>query len=775
MDGALQTLTGLGFSRKADRNLALPFALDQLDILAPLTAECFAYACKDSNSLVSVSGMNKFTVRITDCSGKVLVILKGFSTRNFKKDSSQDNISKQEKNTLLCFEPVFKEKVLQANLQKQSLGTTMMLCGKEEWQGQLRKQLCTQSIGVEQLISVNFGEKYECLYDNQYVVNPKFFQDYEYLLHDLKKTEKKIDTVIYTLDFTDAKDLDRNIEEESIRVKAYLETLICLVQSWIKQGRKDRVKLLCLVREFKAKETIIGQALGGFLQTLVQEHFYFQCKLVVIREEKKDIKVDNMAQLVSQELLSFDDNYQYLRYENGSRMEQSYKEIEQNRLIFEGSSFSPDGVYVITGGLGGLGLIFARYLLKYGAGRVALLGRSEIDSKKQAQLDKIEAASNGAICYIRCNIADKKALAEVFNQMKNTYGSIKWVIHSAGMLYDTRIAKKELNKIEDVLAPKVKGTLFLDVLTQEEPLEFFVLFSSIASVLGNVGQCDYAYANGFMDSYAWNRQKLVDEGKRSGRTVSINWPLWQEGGMQVDKASKQILFRSTGMRLLGSKEGTHAFAASLKYSSAQWVVLSGNAEKIRSLFRSKKDADLTDTNELVNRDTFTLTVTNGSPDAMNILLDKTRSYFKEVISTQLKITSDDLKTNRSFDGYGVDSIVVTRLTNELEKDLGNLPKTLFFEYQTIDSLAEYFVKEHTEQLQSLLLPEQPMTHDRPEVQSEETILKPAPVSYAQPLHFNHASGNNERQGYSEGEGHDIAIVGVQWTLSQGKGFTYVLG
>src|SRR5213076_836806 len=108
--------------------------------------------------------------------------------------------------------------------------------------------------------------------------------------------------------------------------------------------------------------------------------------------------------------------------------------------------------------------------------------------------------------------------------------------------------KKAAAELREVLAPKVTGTFNLDQASRDVELDFFVLFASIVGAMGNVGQADYAAANGFMDQFAAYRNRQVAAGQRHGRTRSINWPLWQAGGMAVDPASREALQQATGMQ-----------------------------------------------------------------------------------------------------------------------------------------------------------------------------------------------------------------------------------
>ena len=165
-------------------------------------------------------------------------------------------------------------------------------------------------------------------------------------------------------------------------------------------------------------------------------------------------------------------------------------------------------------------------------------------------------------------------------EIVGSHGGLNGVIHSAGVLRDSFVIKKTEAELRAVLAPKVAGLLALDAATRDQELDFFVLFSSLAAVFGNVGQADYAAANGFMDAYAAWRDGLVACGERSGRTLSLNWPLWAQGGMQVDGATLAAM-RRQGLTPLASEAGLEAFVQALAFEGPQIAVLAGDAGRIR--------------------------------------------------------------------------------------------------------------------------------------------------------------------------------------------------
>ena len=157
--------------------------------------------------------------------------------------------------------------------------------------------------------------------------------------------------------------------------------------------------------------------------------------------------------------------------------------------------------------------------------------------------------ANGAAIASWIYMEDLHEVKKVMAAVQQEYGQLNGILHSAGMIADNFLVKKTGSEFKRVLGTKVTGTYNLDAATKEMDLDFFVLFSSVASVMGNVGQADYASANGFMDQFAAYRNRLVAEGQRHGRTRSINWPLWQDGGMATKyRALVSCCSRSPGMQ-----------------------------------------------------------------------------------------------------------------------------------------------------------------------------------------------------------------------------------
>ncbi|HEV8581878.1 MAG TPA: amino acid adenylation domain-containing protein [Thermoanaerobaculia bacterium] len=203
------------------------------------------------------------------------------------------------------------------------------------------------------------------------------------------------------------------------------------------------------------------------------------------------------------------------------------------------------GVYLITGGLGGLGLEVASLLARTAAARLVLVSRNPLPdredwdgwlaahddtnpvSRRLRRVRELEAAG-AEVMLAAADVADPAALRTVVEEALNRFGAIHGVVHAAGRPGGGVIQVKTWTAAEDVLAPKVRGALALDEVFRGLPLDFLVLFSSVTAVLAQPGQVDYVAANAFLDAFAC---------QRSGRgepTVSIGWDAWREVGMAVE-------------------------------------------------------------------------------------------------------------------------------------------------------------------------------------------------------------------------------------------------
>lgn len=233
---------------------------------------------------------------------------------------------------------------------------------------------------------------------------------------------------------------------------------------------------------------------------------------------------------------------------------------------------SRDGVHVITGGAGGLGLELALHLAQKGPLNLALLGRSApppreswaalvTDERLGPAIAKIEQMEQlgSTVRWLQADVSSEASLSRALTELRQEFGRVRGVFHCAGVAGDGFLIQKERRAFDAVVAPKTRGTWLLEHLTRADEPEVFVLFSSLFALVPAPGQGDYAAANAYLDAFAWQRQ-------RSGRrTLALNWPAWRETGMAASRhLGDEGLFRA-----LSNREALQRFDALLASESVQ--------------------------------------------------------------------------------------------------------------------------------------------------------------------------------------------------------------
>ncbi|WP_172834422.1 non-ribosomal peptide synthetase [Nitrospira japonica] len=245
--------------------------------------------------------------------------------------------------------------------------------------------------------------------------------------------------------------------------------------------------------------------------------------------------------------------------------------------LSQGLHVRPGGVYVVTGGGGGIGQRIARRLVECGA-KVALIGRSA-----EPQTAVVEPSLSAAARYLQADVTDAVAIAKGLTTVRAELGPIRGVFHCAGVAGGQLLLHRPLSAARHVLAPKVLGTINLDEATRNDPLDYFVLFSSLASVTGPVGASDYAYANRYGDLFSEHRNAMIRSGQRQGVTVSVSWPPWSDGGMSLPPREIDHL-RSMGLTPIGSNKAIEVLAACLAAGGGHFIVGCGNGADIERFF-----------------------------------------------------------------------------------------------------------------------------------------------------------------------------------------------
>ncbi len=353
-----------------------------------------------------------------------------------------------------------------------------------------------------------------------------------------------------------------------------------------------------------------------------------------------------------------------------------------------GGVIQPDATYLVTGGLGGLGLLAARWLVDQGARHVALMGRSEPSDAAREAIHDMETA--GAQIFVA--LGDVANQADVSRILGEIGAPLRGIIHTAGVNDDGVLLQQDWSRFEKVMSPKVDGTWNLHLLTLDLPLEFFIVFSSIAANLGSVGQINYAAANAYQDGFAhWRRAQGLP-------ATSINWGAWDNVGMtaRLDNRDTQR-HEKQGIGIIPAESGMQALGDILQRNPAQitvspinWRVFESSAPLFSEMTREKATPVRTET---APREPELRRKLNEAPPS------KYRSILQAHIREQAMIvlglpSSMTIDARQPLNELGLDSLMAVELRNALGRSVGaTLPATLLFDYPVIDALADYLAND----------------------------------------------------------------------------------
>lgn len=415
-------------------------------------------------------------------------------------------------------------------------------------------------------------------------------------------------------------------------------------------------------------------------------------------------------------------------------------------------SWPDNKTILITGGLGGLGKLFASDIAATSQNCTLILtGRTRLDEAKRTFIKGLEN-SGVTVIYTQCDVCNK---TEVENLVK-AHPQINGVIHASGVLMDNFINKKSLAEIEQVLAPKVQGLEFLDEATATLKLDYFITLSSIAGAVGNAGQADYAAANGYMDAYIHNRAEQVRNRQRFGKSISINWPLWESEGMQIDEATKKNFYQVFKVKPMPAAQGLLALRRIIASDYPQLVVLYGNRKAIDSMFHkptatNRKPAPSNTQEKNVSADATKL---------VKIILQEVRTITAEHIKRQ----PQQLDESADWAEFGFDSILLASLVNRFNSQFNlSLMPTIFFEATNMLLFSQYLLENHSEKILNQVssqIGEKPQ-QDQPSATTNElesdTTHADASV-FARSLKKNYKEASNYRE-------KDIAIIGISCRIA----------
>ncbi len=493
----------------------------------------------------------------------------------------------QVQNDNIYLKSTWQELIVNENIGNSSLGNLLLFDTDRKLYYTLREEC--EKVG-KKLVLILQGTQFCEVEENVYEINPICLNDYAMLFEKLKKKGFIMDGIIH---LWSRENFNTELKILEVQLHNSIYSIFMLTKSIINLNIQNDIKILYIFYGNREKPQPHYAALSGFAQSVKLENKKLNTKIIQIDNNAYLNVTDQNEQvlkIIKTEIMSNDETVNEIRYEGKTR---SIKKLEilniDSMKINEETdkeliSLKKNGVYIITGGVGGVGLIFAKYFAETLGAKLVLTGRSDLTDEKKLKIDGLRSLGSEVV-YIKSDVSVENDVKTLIDETKKKFKEINGIIHCAGIVQDAYLRNKSVENLNSILSSKVYGTINIDEVTKEENLDFLMMFSSVVSIMGNIGQSDYAYGNSFIDNFSDMRKMLVKKGQRKGKTISINWPIWREGGMKVDNFYQEYMKNTFGLVPLEKEDGITAMKISLVMPGNQLIVFKGNVPKINAFLK----------------------------------------------------------------------------------------------------------------------------------------------------------------------------------------------
>ncbi len=547
------------------------------------------------------------------------------------------------------------------------------------------KQVATKLHSAGDVCTLVFaGEKYQQIAPTEFIINPENQDDFHRLITTITAKTPWFHGVVqcWTTDTGSSQEL------ENLSIFGCGTTLY-LVQALVKAGLSKLPRLWLVTSGAQPVPSncpripeIAQSALWGMGKVISLEHPELNCTRIDL---DPDSTIEDRANALFNEIWS-EDLEDQVAWRGDSRYVPRLISSSHHKLVGTTQkplSFRSDATYLITGGLGGLGLLVARWMVDKGAKHLILVTRSSPDDTASQKLKELEMAG-AEVVVEKADVSSFAAMTQVFDRIEQSKRPLAGAIHSAGMLSDGVLQNQTWSNFEQVMAPKVKGGWNLHQLSQNQPLDFFVLFSSAASLLGSPGQGNHSAANGFLDGLAHYRRAHGLPG------LSIHWGAVSQVGEAAER----------GADIRVSKQGMGSISPEQMLESLELLMSNSDVEVgVVPIDRSQWQERVANWSFLANWQERTTSITTQKTqddslleklksvpesDRENILI----SHIQKETALVMGITNNQIDVQTPLNEMGLDSLMALELRNRILRDLEvDIPITSFIEGITITNLS----------------------------------------------------------------------------------------
>jgi acyl transferase domain-containing protein/acyl carrier protein len=392
-----------------------------------------------------------------------------------------------------------------------------------------------------------------------------------------------------------------------------------------------------------------------------------QAELHCVSLDVDPVHVQENVASVSRELLAAG-NEDQVAFRDGVRYVARMRRAPLQRLgVRPAAVFAADGTYLITGGFGDLGMYVAESLARRGARHLVLMGRRGASPAAEERIQQIRNAGVDVLPY-RGDVSRREDVAALLARIDGHMPPLRGIVHAAGVWEGGVLLQQEWERFASVLAPKVQGAWNLHDLTRSMKLDFFVCFSSGASVLGAAGLGDYASANAFLDALAHMRQASGLPG------ASINWGPWAELGM-VRSVTDMDTHRwgEHGMSSIPPEQAIRVMEEVIARGIVQLSVLPINWTRLRSAIPSLGNSPFLEeltAGERDKREGAATAKDTLNPEEPALRLQLLTPKLQEEAARVLRLPLTELDVARSLNQFGLDSLMALELKNRIEARCG---------------------------------------------------------------------------------------------------------
>jgi acyl transferase domain-containing protein/surfactin synthase thioesterase subunit/short-subunit dehydrogenase len=648
VDGSLQLLA-VSLWKDGDKSTYMPIGYDKVTFFEPLCSRIFAYWQETEVSELGRSG----NLKLCNSSGKILALLEGMHYRKTSEQALKRVLEHESSVGEWFYEWTWEEIQAEKPPIIDSIGHWLIFSDGKA------------SESIEKLIEINGGSYKSISLDS----HPASKEEYTDILFIALLQEKPLSGIIH---ISSTGKLSEFTSDNIARAQTVgAQSLLHLIQSLI--SLQDTLKVpVFLITEQITTTNIFHSPLLGLYKTIVQENPEIQIKLIDLQQNYEPLLLMNL-------ILSEGDESFFSIKNNQCYVPRLVRERDKTppELVIE-DIIHPNATYLITGGLGGLGLTLANYLAERGAGRLVLTGRSSPDTDILKTLE----FPHTKVTYQALDVGDEIAVEKLILGLQQSENPLKGIFHLAGILDDALLMEQNWSRFENVYRAKVYGSFYLHRYAQD--LDLFVMFSSLSASLGYPGQSNYAAANGFMDI-------LCEYRRQQGLPAqSLSWGPFSEVGLAKSNVSH---LAAIGVIALTPREGMRCLEAALlsgksliTIANINWEVFTKQMSKVPTwlqFFHRKA----------VNKDELLARILEIP---LNDRLALLKSFVSDIVKLVLGVSDTvQIDEKKGFSEMGIDSLMVIELKNRLQAGIGKsavIATTTVFDYPSVEKMAKYLIK-----------------------------------------------------------------------------------